>query len=210
MRMRKKNYQEVVLATSKYIVNEPSKLAGQWKAALGSGELHVEIGSGKGDYWRLMAQQYPQAAWVGIEKNVNVASVALKKASEVDLTNAKFIVWDANLIQEWFMPGEIDVLHLNFSDPWPKKAHVKRRLTHHHFVEKYYQLLSDQGRVIMKSDNRELFEFSLVVMGQQWFVLEEVFVDFRSSTHDEDVISEYEQRFMDLGQPIYRAVWRKR
>jgi tRNA (guanine-N7-)-methyltransferase len=210
MRMRKKNYQDEVLASSAYLINQPARFLGVWKDKLNTLELHVEIGSGKGDYWRMMALKYPQAGWVGIERNVNIASIALKKAQEVTMPNAGFVVDDADCIEQWFMAGEIDVLHLNFSDPWPKRAHIKRRLTHQSFVRKYYQLLSEQGMLILKSDNRELFEFSLVEVSKQWFVLDEVSVDFRSTVHDEDVITEYERRFMDLGQPIYRAVWRKR
>ncbi|MGL5541560.1 MAG: tRNA (guanine(46)-N(7))-methyltransferase TrmB, partial [Erysipelotrichaceae bacterium] len=98
---------------------------------------------------------------------------------------------------------------LNFSDPWPKKRNSKRRLSHGNFLKMYQDILAKDGQIIMKTDNQSLFEFSLVEFGSNGFVLTNVWVDFRKEIHEEDQISEYEQKFMDRGQPIYRAIWKK-
>ncbi|MGL5977599.1 MAG: tRNA (guanosine(46)-N7)-methyltransferase TrmB [Erysipelotrichaceae bacterium] len=210
MRMRKLPWAEDYIKEATGCIQDPTVMAGTWRTLLQCETLHVEIGTGKGDYWIGMSQKYPTEGWVGIEKNMNVAALALKKASEYTLDNARFICADAEVIETWFTKGEIDVLHLNFSDPWPKNRNSKRRLSHANFLKKYMDLLANDGQIIMKTDNQKLFEFSLVEFGQNDFVLEEVFVDFRRETHDEDQITEYEQKFMDKGQPIYRAIWRKR
>ncbi|MPM85147.1 tRNA (guanine-N(7)-)-methyltransferase [bioreactor metagenome] len=145
--------------------------------------------------------------WIGIEKDRNVAAVAAKKAIDVGNSNMLMIALDAENIDTWFAPNEIDVIHLNFSDPWPKAGYRKRRLSHGKFLEKYRNLLTSEGQIIMKTDNQGLFEFSLAEFSQNGWILEEVSVDFRRVEHPEDAISEYEAKFMALGQPIYRAVF---
>ena len=104
---------------------------------------------------------------------------------------------------------EIDVIHLNFSDPWPKKRNSKRRLSHNSFLKKYYDLLSDDGQIILKTDNAKFFEFSLVELTHNNFSLENVWVNFRQEEHPEDAITEYESKFISLNQPIYRAIFVK-
>lgn len=209
MRMRNKSWAKPLIENcNEFVVHEPSNMAGKWKQQLKCSELHLEIGCGKGDYWVLMADKHPECGWIGIEKNPNVAAIAIKKRIENPKSNALFIVDDAKDIENWFNQGELKVIHLNFSDPWPKKAHNKRRLSHAGFLNKYGNLLEAQGMIIMKTDNRSLFEFSLLEFAQNKWQLIEVNVDFRSEVQ-EDVISEYEQKFIDLNQPIYRAIWKK-
>lgn len=210
MRVRRLPWAEEFLASQEVLVKEPSALAGKWKEVLNQQELHVEIGSGKGDYWSQMSQLYPHVGWIGIEKNTSVAALALKKVVDEEHVNRRFICADASDIDTWFSEHEIDVLHLNFSDPWPKKRTSKRRLSHHSFLDKYKKILSDEGKIIMKTDNTQLFEFSLIEFQNSGFVLEEVYLDFRKETHDEDAISEYEAKFMAKGNPIYRGIWRKK
>lgn len=211
MRMRKKQWAEPFLEeNSDFVLKNPASLKGNWKNALECNELHVEIGSGKGDYLFKMAEMDRTVGWVGIEKEHNVAAVAVKKILEKEHDNILFIAQDATQFEEWFNEGEIDVIHLNFSDPWPKSGYKKRRLSHRGFLEKYAKALSSHGKVIMKTDNSTLFEFSLVEFAQCDWQLEDVSVDFRRKEHPEDAITEYEQRFMDLKQPIYRAIWRKK
>lgn len=210
MRMRKKSWAEPFLTEhDDVVIASPDSLKGCWKNRLNKQNLHVEIGSGKGDYFTLMAELYPESGWVGIEKNTNVAAIAAKKAVESEHENQLLIAQDAEKISEWFADGEIDVIHLNFSDPWPKTGYKKRRLSHRRFLEVYEKLLCENGQIIMKTDNRKLFEFSLLEFAQCHFVLSDVSVDFRAEDHPEDVMTEYERKFVDLNQPIYRAVWTK-
>lgn len=210
MRMRKKSWAEPFLAEhDEIVIASPESLKGCWKSKLNTEKLHVEIGSGKGDYFTQMAALYPDFGWVGVEKNINVAAAAAKKAVESGHDNQLLIAMDAEKISEWFDDGEIDVIHLNFSDPWPKSGYKKRRLSHRRFIEVYERLLSSQGQIVMKTDNRKLFEFSLLEIAQCPFVLTDVSVDFRAEEHAEDVMTEYERKFVELNQPIYRAVWTK-
>ncbi len=210
MRIRKKQWVESFLQQDHpTFIKEPKKLKGKWKTHSKKPMLHVEIGAGKGDYWIFMAQKYPDRCWVAVEKETTVAAVAIRKSLQFKLDQAYMIIGDAIDAEHWFADQEIDVLHLNFSDPWPKKGHSKRRLSSKQFIDIYTKLLADDGKIIMKTDNGTLFEYSLVMFNKEGFRLEEVWVDFRKQDHPEDVISEYEQRFIDLDQPIYRAIWRK-
>ncbi len=211
MRMRKLPWAEEYLQQAAVVVKDPSACKGRWRSLFQKETLHLEIGCGKGDYWNLMAKQYPQDAWIAIEKNVSVAGIAVRKFDQMegDLSRMRFIWGDASALQEWFDKGEIDVIHLNFSDPWPKKRAHKKRLSSPAFLAQYADILSDRGEVQMKSDNASLFEFSLLQFQQANWRLHDVSVDYRRSEHAEDVVTEYEKRFLKEGQPIYRAVWRK-
>lgn len=208
MRMRKLAWAEDFLKEQSVIVQNPSINQGKWHEFLNTQELHVEIGSGKGDYWVKMSELYPQVGWIGIERNLNVAALALKKVEGQPHEHRSFITEDAEKIHEWFGEHEIDVIHLNFSDPWPKKRTSKKRLSHSNFLAKYQKILKKDGRIIMKTDNSKLFEFSIIEFQDNGWKLEEFYVDFRNSVHDEDAISEYEAKFMSKGQPIYRAIWK--
>lgn len=210
MRMRKIPWAADYIKECPKVIQDPTTMAGTWKATLGCETLHVEIGTGKGDYWIGMSELYPNTGWVGIEKDTSVAALALKKTEELEMKNARFINNNAEAIDTWFSNGEVDAIHLNFSDPWPKKRNSKRRLSHGNFLKMYDYILADHGQIIMKTDNQQLFEFSLVEFGQNNYDLKEVYVDFRREPHPEDQITEYEQKFMDRGQPIYRAIWEKR
>ena len=210
MRMRKKSWAEPFLAEhEEVVVASPASMKGHWRARLNKDNLHLEIGCGKGDYFTHMAAMYPESGWIGVEKNINVAAIAAKKLVDSNNINQLLIAMDAEKIDEWFDHGEVDVIHLNFSDPWPKAGYKKRRLSHRRFIEVYENLLSDKGQIIMKTDNRKLFEFSLLEFAQCNFILTDVSVDFRAEEHPEDVMTEYETKFVQLNQPIYRAVWTK-
>ena len=207
MRMRKKKWADPWLeAHADYALADPSDMAGRWKQLLGCEKLHVEFCTGKGDYLNTMAAMYPEEGWVGIEKDRSAAAVAARKAIEAenpDLHNKRMIVHAAEDMENWFAPGEIDVIHLNFSDPWPKKYTHKRRLSSASFLQMYKTLLSENGTVRMKTDNQALFEDSVLYFLQNGFTLTEFSVNYRREPHEEDAVTEYEQRFMDLGQPIY-------
>lgn len=211
MRMRKLPWAEDYIKEAPIVEQHPSRIAGTWKQLLNCSILHVEIGTGKGDYWIQMAQKYPEKGWIGIEKNINVAALAVRKFQTMETMNPHmcYICDDAESIEDWFHEGEVDVIHLNFSDPWPKKRAHKKRLSNHAFIEQYKKILSDEGEIQMKTDNVALFEYSVIEFQKEGWYLHEFYVDYRRVEHEEDVVSEYERRFMDLGQPIFRAVWKK-
>lgn len=207
MRMRRLKWAKEYIEQSKDVIFDPSSIKGNWNQVLNRDCIHIEIGSGKGDYLLGMAELYPTCGWVGIEKNESVMALSLRKIENTK-EYVKFIYSDAQDISSWFMKGEVDVIHLNFSDPWPKNRTAKRRLSSDSFVKQYEIILKDDGEIQMKSDNRSLFEYSILQFQNSNFKLVELSLDYRSEVHDEDVISEYEQKFMQAG-PIYRAVWKK-
>lgn len=210
MRMRRLKWAKDFLDSSFLVVKNMEEMKGKWREICHRDCLHVEIGTGKGDYWIQMAKIDEKSGWIGIEKNESVAGLAVRKATGSEPgENMKFIYGDADAIDTWFDEKEIDVIHLNFSDPWPKKRASKRRLSHKNFLDKYKFILKDDGEIRMKTDNSSLFEFSLLQFEECGWKLIDVSVDFRRETHDEDAISEYERKFMEKGQPIYRAVWKK-
>lgn len=209
MRMRKKKWAEPYLVEhADYALQNPTTWKGTWKSFFQVDLLHVEIGIGKGDYLNKMASLYPEIGWVGIEKDRSAAAIAARKAieEESNLSNKRMIVGDAAFMEDWFEEGEIDVIHLNFSDPWPKKYTHKRRLSSQKFLQMYRLLLSENGWIEMKTDNQDLFEDSVLYFLENDFMITDLSVNYRSNEHPEDAITEYEQRFMDLGQPIYRLV----
>lgn len=211
MRMRNLPWAKDYLNEHDIVIKDAEQKAGSWKQFLNCDVLHVEIGTGKGDYWTKMSSMYPQFGWIGIEKNTSVAALAVKKYDGLENKNSHmaFIQEDAADISKWFGEKEIDVIHLNFSDPWPKKRNMKRRLSHHSFLNVYKKLLTDDGRIVMKTDNTKLFEYSIIEFQNSGFILEEVYLDFRKEEHPEDAITEYESKFMKKNQPIYRGIWKK-
>lgn len=209
--MRKLPWAETFLNEQDVVIKKPEDYAGHWRKRLRRECIHLEIGSGKGDYWTKMAMQYPEIGWIGVEKNESVAALAVRKY--VNIADKKehmcFIQDDAEEVSTWFAPQEIDVLHLNFSDPWPKKRAHKKRLSNKAFIARYADILKDDGEIQMKTDNMDLFEYSIIEFQNAGWFLHDFCVDYRRVKHDEDVITEYEQRFLEKGQPIYRAVWKK-
>lgn len=211
MRMRKKNYREEILNQDNgVLIKDPYQYLGHWHKLLNCKILHVEIGSGKGSYWRQMQRMYPQDGWIAIERNLDVAAVALKDFKTEKPNNSRYIVGDASEIGMWFASGEIDIIHLNFVDPWPKKAHAKRRLTHQRFLNVYLGLLAENGLVIMKTDNQQLIEFSKEEMMKVGLEVIESCDSFSSKEYKKDAMSEYEEKFSAEGLPIYRYVWQVR
>lgn len=210
MRMRKKHWAIPFLESIEdLVIQNPELYKGKWKQKLEKDILRVEIGIGKGGYFDQMSKKYISDGWVGIEKELNVAAIAAKKLTVDNLDNRLIITKDAKDITEWFNEKEIDIIHLNFSDPWQKNSTKKRRLSHSKFVKQYYKLLNDDGRVIMKTDNSKLFEFSIIEFNKNGFYIEDISVDYKSELHEEDAISEYEEKFKELNKPIYRVIFRK-
>ncbi|MBQ2688911.1 MAG: tRNA (guanosine(46)-N7)-methyltransferase TrmB [Solobacterium sp.] len=207
MRKRKKKWADPYLEEhSDYALVDPKELKGHWQEVLGVEEIHVEIGPGKGDYMNTMAAMYPDTGWIGIEKDRSAAAVAVRKAVEngTDRGRKRMIVGDAEHLTEWFAEKEADVIHLNFSDPWPKTRYHKRRLSSARFLEMYRMILKDDGCIRMKTDNQELFEDSVLYLLENGFTLKEFSVNYRRTPHEEDAVTEYEQRFLEQGLPVYQ------
>lgn len=207
MRMRRIKWAGEYLENAGCRIQAPEKKAGTWKK--NAEKLHLEIGTGKGNYSLQMALHNPKERFIAVEKNESAAGIAAKKFDESGLENLHFIYGDAAAVSSWFAPGEVDVIHLNFSDPWPKKRNAKRRLSAPGFLKQYQTILAQDGEIQMKTDNASLFEYSLLSMLENGFHLADVSVDFRRDEHPEDAITEYEQKFIEKGQPVYRSVWKK-
>lgn len=208
MRMRKKKWADPYLQEhSDFIFDHPEDYKGKWKELLHTSDLHVEIGMGKGGYLNQMASMYPESGWIGIEKDRSVAAVAARKVLEdenVNLENKRMIAGNAEHLLEWFEPGEVDTIHLNFSDPWPKKHYHKRRLSSDTFLDIYKIILSENGKIVMKTDNSLLFEDSVLYFLKNGFTFTEFYVDYRKNEHLEDAITEYESKFIEEGKTIYK------
>ena len=191
-----------------FIVQDPERLRGCWRAEFGNqNPLRIEIGMGKGQFLLTFAQQNPDVNYVGIEKYSSVLIRALARQEELKLQNLRLIRYDAETIDELFADGEVDRIYLNFSDPWPKDRHAKRRLTSDRFLARYARILAPEGRVEFKTDNVDLFDFSLESAENCGWTLSEVTRDLHNSPAAEgNVMTEYEERFSALGNPICRLV----
>lgn len=171
-------------------------------------ELTLEIGVGKGDYLVALAHQNPDKFYLGFEKDKNVAALAFKKILEAGLNNVALVIKDASNLLEWLKNNQIEIIYLNFSDPWPKRRNQKRRLTHESFLKQYQQILAKDGKIVMKTDNVDLYEYSLNQFQSYGFVIESSSRDFRKIDFN-DPWTEYERKFVELGKPIYQVVVRK-
>lgn len=169
--------------------------------------IRLEIGVGKGDFIIEMAKKNPEVNFIGIEMISSVMALAVKKAEEEQLDNLRFLVLDARLISEKFTEIRFEKIYLNFSDPWPKARHEKRRLTSHKFLLMYKTYLTSDGEVVFKTDNKGLYEFSVQsFIDNKWTLLEN---NDNYQILPTDAMSEYEKKFRALSQPIYRVVAKK-
>ena len=207
MRVRKRKGAEEHLANHpQYVILEPEAAKGKWHELFGNDNpIHIEVGSGKGAFITGMAQQNPDINYIGIDIQKSVLSYALDKVLEVGVPNIKLLWVDGSDLTDYFEDGEIDRLYLNFSDPWPKKRHEKRRLTYKSFLDTFKCILPENGEIHFKTDNRGLFEYSLVSFSQYGMVLKGVWLDLHASDFEGNVLTEYEQKFSSKGQVIYRV-----
>lgn len=189
-----------------YIPAEPAAWKGRWQERFGNSHpIHIEIGSGKGQFVTEMAKAHPDINYIGIEMQISVVSLALEKLIEADLPNLQLLHINGSDLQEYFAHQEIDRIYLNFSDPWPKKKHEKRRLTYKTFLATYQYILPLEGAIHFKTDNQGLFEYSLASFSQFGMVLDQVWLDLHHSEYEGNIMTEYEEKFSAKGQPIYRV-----
>lgn len=207
MRVRKRKGAEAMLVENpQYVISDPAACKGKWQEVFGNDKpIHVEVGSGKGRFVTGMAKQNPDINYIGIDIQLSVLSYALDRVLEESLPNVKLLRVDGSSLTNYFEDAEIDRLYLNFSDPWPKKKHAKRRLTYKSFLETYQQILPKEGEIHFKTDNRGLFEYSLASFSQYGMTLLEVWLDLHDSDFEGNVMTEYEEKFSKKGQPIYRV-----
>ena len=176
--------------------------SGHWRELVGAQILSLEIGSGKGAFITGMAVAHPDQGFLGLEVQREICYHGVKKIREQKLTNVKMLCGDGAHLVEWFAPGEVDCLYLNFSDPWPKARHAKRRLTYHTFLAIYKQILRPHGHLRFKTDNDALFAFSLEEFKNFGLKLIAQTNDLHHSTYENEVQTEYEKKFSALGKKI--------
>ena len=208
MRLRNVKGSREAIAANDFVIHNPEKMKGSWKEVFGNNKpIHIEVGMGKGRFLIELAQLNPDVNYIGIEKYSSVLIRAIEKRQEIELSNLFFIRMDAEDINNVFAEDEIDRIYLNFSDPWPKDRHAKRRLTSHQFLQRYDQFLKKDGVIIFKTDNKELFNFSLEEVSVAGWELENHTYDLHHSEYNEgNVMTEYEEKFSSMGNPICRMV----
>ncbi len=215
MRLRRKAWiEEAILQYRDILFLEvPEGIAGHWRDLFPHPErpLYVELGTGKGQFISRMAAMRPDANFVGIEREQGVMYYAAKKTveSETPLENVRLLLVDAKDLETIFAPGEIDGLFLNFSDPWPKARHYKRRLTYRENLDHYASLLAKGGRLVFKTDNRGLFAFTVEELAARRWKMSSLTLDLHAHPAGGDAMTEYEEKFSRKGNTICRLVAQK-
>lgn len=201
MRLRNVKNAVNIVNNSKYVITNPESFKGQFKHLFNNDNpIHLEIGMGKGDFIINMALSYPNINFIGMEKYESVMVRAIEKLENVELNNLKLIRYDATTIDKVF-DREIDTLYLNFSDPWPKKRHAKRRLTSPIFLNLYEKIFANTNKIIQKTDNIGLFAYSLETLNNHGYKFEKVSLDLHKENIP-NVKTEYETKFASLGIKI--------
>ncbi|MCP3762448.1 tRNA (guanosine(46)-N7)-methyltransferase TrmB [Domibacillus sp. A3M-37] len=207
MRLRNKPWaREKINAYPQYIIPQPEEAKGRWNEFFGNDNpIHIEVGTGKGQFVTGMAKQNPHINYIGIEMYESVIITALDRLIEADLPNMKLLDVDGAKLMNYFEKGEVSRVYLNFSDPWPKTRHAKRRLMYKTFLSLYESIMPDDGEVHFKTDNQGLFEFSLKSFSEYGMLLTFVSLDLHNSGYEGNVMTEYEEKFSAKGQRIYRS-----
>ncbi|MBF0713298.1 tRNA (guanosine(46)-N7)-methyltransferase TrmB [Gemella sp. GH3] len=205
MRVRNRSNAKERLENNEYVFIEPTINKGNWHNIFNNiNPIHLEIGTGKGKFIFNLAKKYPNINFIGLETQPTVLSFLLDKIELESIENLRLILADANNLTDYFDNGEISKIYLNFSDPWPKTKHIKRRLTFKTFLDQYVQVLNDEKRIAQKTDNQNLFEYSLASMTQHGFVIDKISLDLTNSQYEQDnVHTEYEDKFITKGNNIY-------
>jgi len=203
--MRLKNIKgaKEIVEKSDYVIKNPESYQGNFKKIFDNNNpIHIEIGTGKGDFIINMAKTYPEINFIGIEKYESVLCKAVNKLENENINNLKLISIDAINIDKIFK-NEIEILYLNFSDPWPKKRHAKRRLTSEIFLQKYDLIFKNKNNIIMKTDNQALFEYSIMSFVDFGYKINNISLDLHK-TEEFNIQTEYERKFSSKGFRIYK------
>jgi tRNA (guanine-N7-)-methyltransferase len=189
-----------------FVVANPEMHKGNWHNVFEKNQpLHIEVGTGKGQFITGMAKANPDINYIGIELHVSVIVAALDRLIEADLPNLKLLNVNAADLGKYFTKNDVDRVYLNFSDPWPKSRHEKRRLTYKDFLKLYEDILVDGGEIHFKTDNQGLFEYSLTSFSAYGLLLKYVSLDLHKSGYEGNIMTEYEQKFSEMGHRIYRS-----
>lgn len=207
MRLRHKPWAKDKLEQHpQFVVANPELHKGNWHNVFEKNQpLHIEVGTGKGQFITGMAKANPDINYIGIELYDSVIVAALDRLIEADLPNLKLLNVNAADLGKYFAKNDVDRVYLNFSDPWPKSRHEKRRLTYKDFLKLYEDILVDGGEIHFKTDNQGLFEYSLTSFSAYGLLLKYVSLDFHKSGYEGNIMTEYEQKFSEMGQRIYRS-----
>lgn len=207
MRLRNKPWaNEYIQQHPNLVIPNPEEVKGKWNEIFqNENPIHIEVGTGKGQFIVGMAKQNPHINYIGIELYQSVIVSALSKLEEEQLPNLKLLNVNAKNLTDYFAPGEIDRVYLNFSDPWPKNRHEKRRLTYKTFLSTFETIMVDEGEIHFKTDNQGLFEYSLKSFSEYGLLLKFVSLDLHKSDFEGNIMTEYEEKFSKKGQRIYRA-----
>ena len=207
MRMRrKKNLGPRMEACAAWQIKDPKALRGNWRSLMpGAKELRLELGCGKGRFTCQTAAANPEILFVAVERVPDAMVMAMEKARDMGLTNVFYVDADAALLPEFFAPEEVDLIYINFCDPWPPKRHAKRRLTHRNFLKLYREVLKEKGQIHFKTDNAPLFEYSLEEFAACGLEIH----NLTRNLHENGVVgimTGYEEKFHNLGTRINRCV----
>lgn len=203
MRLRNVRGAHDVIGASSYVIDNYMDYKGNFKSLFGNNNpIHIEIGMGKGDFIIGMALKYPQINFVGIEKFDSVMVRAVQKLEGLSIPNLRLIRMDALGIADVF-DREVECIYLNFSDPWPKERHAKRRLTSDVFLSLYDSVFCDKCNIVMKTDNRKLFEYSIISLTDYGYSIDELSLDLYGDDVSDNVQTEYEKKFVSNGNVIY-------
>ncbi len=208
MRMRKKEHlTERWERQRNYLVEDPAACKGSWRDLFGAetSPVWVELGCGKGRFTVETARAHRSALMVAVEVVPDAMITAMERSEAAGLSNVRFLDADAAHVTQFFAPGEVERIYLNFSDPWPASAQAKRRLTHPDFLRRYARVLAVGGQIHFKTDNRDLFEWSLCQFPKAGFTLSEVTRDLHAQG-PQGVMTDYEEKFYSQGKPIFRCV----
>ena len=207
MRLRHIKGAEEEIANSPYVIQDPKAVKGKWRQLFGNpNPIRIEIGMGKGKFIMELAAQNPDVNYVGIERYSSVLLRGLQKREQLELSNIYFIRLDALELAEVFEAGEVERIYLNFSDPWPKARHARRRLTSVNYLNRYKAVLPPQGRLEFKTDNEALFDFSLESVEEAGWQLTGCTRDLHHdpSMNEGNIMTEYEEKFSSKGNPIFK------
>lgn len=213
MRLRNIPGARDAIAASPWVIQKPEEHCGSWREVFGNNRpLHLEIGTGKGRFIMQLAQENPQINYIGIEKYSSVLLRCLEKQEELQLQNLIFIRGDAELLNTYFDEGEIDKIYLNFSDPWPKERHARRRLPSSEYLRRYDRILVQGGTIEFKTDNRDLFDFAVEETEQSAFEIAQITYDLHHdpSMNAGNIMTEYEEKFSKKGNKICKYILRRR
>lgn len=206
MRLRNRPWAKPLIEENpQYVVTSPEEFKGKWDTRFEKeAPLFIEIGMGKGQFIVEMARQHPENNYIGMELQTVATGYALKKQLENKLPNLQLVRANGAALTEYFEKDEVDGIYLNFSDPWPKKRQAKRRLTYPTFLKQYQSVMKKQGHIEFKTDNRGLFEYSIVSMNNFGMEFDQIWLDLHATPDlTGNVLTEYEEKFRKKG-PIYK------